>query len=295
MVDKIAGTPTQNDVPRKQILHIDRNKIINKHNHFFIISSCTIICIMKKILILIFIGFIIPIQFINEVNTQSKGKAQPRGDPPSARDVPPADAPKAKVIPPGGDAPSTGGIAPKAKVIPPGGDVPSIGSGAPKAKVIPPAEGDAPSAEGAPPAGGDAVPSAGSAPPAGGATPSAGGAEGALPVPLTARPSASSSSVTLSGNSTSPSEGANKLITASIIGGIVSILIFIFIVGLCFFLVKMYKNKKESSKAIATPGLNNNEYNDNISSSGMIMTNNEVFEFAPNNNNQLETTRGITQ
>ncbi|RGB30096.1 hypothetical protein C1646_745033 [Rhizophagus diaphanus] len=46
-----------------------------------------------------------------------------------------------------------------------------------------------------------------------------------------------------------------NIMAASIAGGVISNLILIFIAGSCFFLVKFYKNKKENSRAIATPGV----------------------------------------
>ncbi|GBB95471.1 hypothetical protein RclHR1_02540025 [Rhizophagus clarus] len=56
------------------------------------------------------------------------------------------------------------------------------------------------------------------------------------------------------------------MMTASVVGGLASGLILIFLIGLCFFLARMYKNKKENSKTIATPELNDNE---NVSNPGI--------------------------
>ncbi|CAB4436943.1 unnamed protein product [Rhizophagus irregularis] len=116
-----------------------------------------------------------------------------------------------------------------------------------------------------------------------------------------------SGSRTSSVNSSNPSESDNS-IAASIIGGIVSNLILIFIVGLCYFLVRMYKDKKENSKAIATPGLNNNENiisNPGITNNGLynepipteLIISNHGQEFVSNspnyNNNQRVITREL--
>ncbi|CAB4479369.1 unnamed protein product [Rhizophagus irregularis] len=71
----------------------------------------------------------------------------------------------------------------------------------------------------------------------------------------------------------------------------------------------MYKNKKENSKAIATPGLNNNENNNNNSNPGImnddlyhnkmlptpieLVIPNQGQELAPNYNNQQGATREL--
>ncbi|CAB4436942.1 unnamed protein product [Rhizophagus irregularis] len=102
-------------------------------------------------------------------------------------------------------------------------------------------------------------------------------------------------------NSSNPSEDVNFtpfIIAASIIGGTVSNLILIFIVGLCYFLLRMYKDKKENSKAIATPGLNNNEnelYNEPIPTELIISNHGQEFILSsPNyNNNQQGITREL--
>jgi hypothetical protein len=81
-------------------------------------------------------------------------------------------------------------------------------------------------------------------------------------------------------SSKSPSESVKSttdIIVASIVGGIVGNLILIFIVGLCFFLVRVYKNKKENSEAIVTPGMNIDENGNNINNtSNYEITNNEI-------------------
>ncbi|RGB30098.1 hypothetical protein C1646_765767 [Rhizophagus diaphanus] len=80
-------------------------------------------------------------------------------------------------------------------------------------------------------------------------------------------------------NSSNLTEGVistTDIINNSIIGGIVSNLILIFVIGLCFFLVRIYKNIKENSEAIATPGLSNHE-NKNINNTGI--TNNDIYNF----------------
>ncbi|PKK71255.1 hypothetical protein RhiirC2_828476 [Rhizophagus irregularis] len=101
-------------------------------------------------------------------------------------------------------------------------------------------------------------------------------------------------------NSSNPSEDVNFttfIIAASIIGGTVSNLILIFIVGLCYFLLRMYKDKKENSKAIATPGLNNNEnelYNEPIPTELIISNHGQEFiPNSPNYNNQQGTTHEL--
>ncbi|CAG8495501.1 20576_t:CDS:2 [Rhizophagus irregularis] len=86
------------------------------------------------------------------------------------------------------------------------------------------------------------------------------------------------------------------IIAASIIGGTVSNLILIFIVGLCYFLLRMYKDKKENSKAIATPGLNNNEnelYDEPIPTE--LIISNHGQEFIPNSPNYNNNQQGITR
>jgi len=55
-------------------------------------------------------------------------------------------------------------------------------------------------------------------------------------------------------NSTSTTNSTDNSLSKSIIGAIVGSLITICLVGLGFLLFKVYKNKKERSKAIATPG-----------------------------------------
>ncbi|UZO07517.1 uncharacterized protein OCT59_027801 [Rhizophagus irregularis] len=162
---------------------------------------------MKKIFILIFIIFIILLQFIHEVNTQA-----------------PADVPG------------------------------------------PPPEG--------------AVPSPAKAPP-GGVTPA-----GTASPPPSAASASSSASAPVSATSVDSSIPSN-IIAASIIGGIVSGLILIFLVGLCYFLVRMYKNKQENSKAITTHGLNNVKK--------LIISNHgqEFIPNSPNYNNQQGTTREL--
>jgi hypothetical protein len=192
---------------------------------------------MKKIFILIFIIFIILLQFIHEVNTQS-----------------PADVPG------------------------------------------PPPEG--------------AVPSPAKAPP-GGVTPA-----GTASPPPSAASASSSASVSASSSASAPVSASSvdssipsNIIAASIIGGIVSGLILIFLVGLCYFLVRMYKNKQENSKAIATHGLNNVKSKKNISNPGImndelynepipteLIISNHGQEFIPNSpnyNNQQGTTREL--
>ncbi|CAB4479377.1 hypothetical protein RhiirA1_460459 [Rhizophagus irregularis] len=116
----------------------------------------------------------------------------------------------------------------------------------------------------------------------------------------------SSGSRTSSVNSSNPSESGNS-IAASIIGGTVSNLILIFIVGLYYFLVRMYKDKKENSKAIATPGLNNNENiisNPGITNNGLynnepipteLIISNYGQEFVSNSPNYNNNQRGITR
>ncbi|GBC15607.1 uncharacterized protein OCT59_027820 [Rhizophagus irregularis] len=100
-------------------------------------------------------------------------------------------------------------------------------------------------------------------------------------------------------NSSNPSEDVNFttfIIAASIIGGTVSNLILIFIVGLCYFLLRMYKDKKENSKAIATPGLNNNEnelYDEPIPTE--LIISNHGQEFIPNSPNYNNNQQGITR
>ncbi|RGB30100.1 hypothetical protein C1646_671956 [Rhizophagus diaphanus] len=118
-----------------------------------------------------------------------------------------------------------------------------------------------------------------------------------------------SGSRTSSVNSSNPSESVNSttfIIAASIIGGIVNNLILIFIVGLCYFLVRMYKDKKENSKAIATPGLNNNKNiisNPGITNNGLynepipteLIISNHGQEFVSNSSNYNNNQRGITR
>ncbi|GBC04405.1 hypothetical protein RclHR1_05670007 [Rhizophagus clarus] len=173
-----------------------------------------------------------------------------------------------------------------------GGAAPPAEGAAPEGAIPTPAGGAAPPAEGAAPEGAIPTPAGGAAPPAGtpkAVTPTpAGGATPAPPVggattspvlsPSTPLPTASPV------NSTSASEGANDMITASITGGII-----------------------KSSKAIATPGLYNDEYNDNISNPEItsnelynnkslsstpmeIVVSNQGQELASNNNNQQGTT-----
>ncbi|PKK74257.1 hypothetical protein RhiirC2_774981 [Rhizophagus irregularis] len=180
---------------------------------------------MKKIFILIFIIFIILLQFIHEVNTQ----------------------------------------------------------GAPG----PPPEGAVPSPAKAPPKG---------VTPAGTASP-----------PPSAASASSSASAPVSASSVDSSIPSN-IIAASIIGGIVSGLILIFLVGLCYFLVRMYKNKQENSKAITTHGLNNVKSKKNISNPGImndelynepipteLIISNHGQEFIPNSPNYNNNQQGITR
>ncbi|RGB30099.1 hypothetical protein C1646_765768 [Rhizophagus diaphanus] len=100
-------------------------------------------------------------------------------------------------------------------------------------------------------------------------------------------------------SSSNPSEDVNSttfIIAASIIGGTVSNLILIFIVGLCYFLLRIYKDKKENSKAIATPGLNNNEnelYNEPTPTE--LIISNHGQEFIPNSPNYNNNQQGITR
>ncbi|CAB4436939.1 unnamed protein product [Rhizophagus irregularis] len=95
-------------------------------------------------------------------------------------------------------------------------------------------------------------------------------------VTTAALPAKSSVTGTNNSPSASPVDQLNpsNIMAASIAGGVISNLILIFIAGSCFFLVKFYKNKKENSRAIATPGVNN-ENNDNISNPGI--TNNDLY------------------
>ncbi|CAB4436941.1 unnamed protein product [Rhizophagus irregularis] len=148
---------------------------------------------MKKLLILIFLTFIILLQFIYEVNTQA-----PKGVP-IPRDVP----------------------------LPPSGGVSAI---PPSTKIN----------------------------------------------TLTTSTSGSQASLVNSSNLTEGVISTTDIINDSIIGGIVSNLILIFVVGLCFFLVRIYKNIKENSEAIATPGLSSHE-NKNINNTGI--TNNDIYNF----------------
>uniref|UniRef100_U9TYB9 Uncharacterized protein n=1 Tax=Rhizophagus irregularis (strain DAOM 181602 / DAOM 197198 / MUCL 43194) TaxID=747089 RepID=U9TYB9_RHIID len=101
----------------------------------------------------------------------------------------------------------------------------------------------------------------------------------------------SSGSRTSSVNSSNPSESGNS-IAASIIGGTV---------------MRMYKDKKENSKAIATPGLNNNENiisNPGITNNGLynnepipteLIISNYGQEFVSNSPNYNNNQRGITR
>ncbi|GBB95474.1 hypothetical protein RclHR1_02540028 [Rhizophagus clarus] len=93
-------------------------------------------------------------------------------------------------------------------------------------------------------------------------------------------------------------------IVASIVGGVISNLILNFIICLCYFLMRIYKNKKVTSEAtIATPETNNNENGNNISNPGVTKdelyngpTSNHGQEFIPNSlnhNNQQGTTREL--
>ena len=76
--------------------------------------------------------------------------------------------------------------------------------------------------------------------------------------------SVAKSALAVSADDTDGVISKNAIIAASIVGGIVSNSILIFVVGLSFYLGRKYKNEKENSKAIATPGHNHNENKGNI-------------------------------
>ncbi|PKC04378.1 hypothetical protein RhiirA5_448950 [Rhizophagus irregularis] len=233
---------------------------------------------MKKLPILIvIITLIILLQFVYEVNTQENAPPaeDPSGDP--SQFPAPAIPPPTKIntlvtaIPPI----STGKLLPSAR--------PSVSRTLP----INPSEGLISTGKLSP-----------SARPSVSRTLPINPSEGLISTgkPPSAGPSGSRTSPV---NSSNPSEDVNFttfIIAASIIGGTVSNLILIFIVGLCYFLLRMYKDKKENSKAIATPGLNNNEnelYDEPIPTE--LIISNHGQEFIPNSPNYNNNQQGITR